>query len=68
MSEKLQPAPVAIYSDHYYAENIRKQIAELNRLVVEAKTAGLKIKLNLNTLGLPAWVGYHDALEISREY
>lgn len=54
--------------DEYYAKEIRDHIKSLSEIVKRAKDDGLIVELNLQNLGHPSWVGYHDAAKIIRKY
>lgn len=55
-------------SDRERANRIRSYIYSLSAEVEAAKKAGLTVHLELGSLGLPGWVGFHDAAKISRRY
>lgn len=69
MSYYINEADVSpVFSDEYYAKQIRIQIKDLIQLVNRAKGAGLIVDLNLGNLGSPTWNGYNDAAKIMRKY
>lgn len=68
MSHMLLNPTVVDMRDAERAESIRQLVKTLNSCIISAKQAGLKVELNLHSLGKPDWIGYQDAVKISREY
>ncbi len=56
------------YQDRDYATDIRETVAKLSKLIEEARKHGLKVEVILNNIGKPEWIGFIDAVKISREY
>lgn len=54
--------------DDERADRIRSHLFDLSKEITEAKASGLIIDLKLCTLGTPQWIGYQDAVVITRKF